>query len=94
MAILEAMSIKKPVLVSDFPPMIEAVEHLKTGYISKVANEDSLKEGIEYFSANKEKINSMGEAAYNKLLNEFTVDKIADTYLNDFEIMQRSNHDK
>jgi glycosyltransferase involved in cell wall biosynthesis len=89
MAILEVMSIKKPVLVSDFPPMIEAVEHLKTGYVSKVANEDSLKEGIEYFSENKEKINSMGEAAYNKLINEFTVDKIVDTYLNDFEKMRK-----
>ncbi len=85
MAILEVMSIKKPVLVSDFAPMTEAVEHLKTGYISKVSDADSIKDAIVYFSENKEQINVMGENAFQKLKNEFTAEQIVKEYVKDFK---------
>jgi len=85
MAILEVMSIKKPVLVSDFAPMTEAVDHLKTGYISKVSNSDSLCDGMIYFSENKEMINDMGKKAFEKLKNEFTAEQIVKVYVDDFE---------
>lgn len=85
MAILEVMSIKKPVIVSDFAPMTEAVEHLKTGYISKVSNSDSLCDAMIYFSENKDKINDMGNNAFQKLKDEFTAEKIVKEYVDDFK---------
>lgn len=85
MAILEVMSIKKPVLVSDFAPMTEAVDHLKTGYISKVSDSDSICDAMIYFSENKDRINEMGDNAFQKLKNEFTAEQIVKEYVKDFQ---------
>ncbi|HUT43823.1 MAG TPA: glycosyltransferase family 4 protein [Desulfobacterales bacterium] len=83
MAILEGMALAKPVLTSDFPPMIEAVDHKVNGYISKVKDAESLAEGIAFFSNNINNMQKYQKAALEKVKN-FTVEKIAQEYIKDF----------
>jgi glycosyltransferase involved in cell wall biosynthesis len=84
MAVLEAMMLAKPVLVSDFGPMPEAVEHLRTGFITRAGDADSICEAVEYFSRNHAKLEQMGKAAKDKALSEFSCPNIAQEYLEDF----------
>jgi len=93
-AILEAMALCKPVLVSDFGPMPEAVDHLKTGFISKTADSNSISQGIKFFSENKNQLNRMGKSAYEKVVREFSSSKIAQEYVNDFEYLIRTTKNK
>jgi glycosyltransferase involved in cell wall biosynthesis len=94
MAILEAMALAKPVLVSDFGPMTEAVDHLRTGYIARADDADSLSKGIEFFSRlSTEELRAIGQAGFEKAKNLFSVERIADAYLEDFQqlVSQRSS---
>jgi glycosyltransferase involved in cell wall biosynthesis len=84
MAILEAMALAKPVLVSDFGPMTEAVDHLHTGYVARSDDADSLCEGIEFFSARPEELPAIGYAGFMKAKRSFSVDQVASEYLEDF----------
>jgi len=95
MAVLEAMMLAKPVLVSDFGPMPEAVEHLRTGFITRAGDAESICEGIKYFSRNCANLPQMGKAAKNKALSEFSSQKIAQEYLQDFRsLMARKSFSK
>jgi glycosyltransferase involved in cell wall biosynthesis len=89
MAILEAMALAKPVLVSDFSPMPEAVDHLQTGYVARAGNAGSICDGIRFFSENRSKIAEMGQAAFNKAAACFSVERIAAEYVEDFEALIR-----
>jgi len=82
-AILEAMVFAKPVLVSDFGPMPEAVDHLNTGFVSKAADAGSLAEGFRFFSGNADRLEELGRNAREKV-REFSSEKIAGEYLADF----------
>lgn len=84
MAILEAMALGKPVLVSDFSPMPEAVDHQVTGYVARAGDPGSLAEGIEFFSARTEELVAMGRAGFAKAQRCFSVERIAGEYLEDF----------
>jgi len=84
MAVLEAMMLSKPVLVSDFGPMPEAVEHLRTGFIARAGDAHSISEAIKYFSQNSTKIGQMAEAARKKVTRQFSSGKIAQEYIEDF----------
>jgi len=86
MAILEAMAMGKPVLTSDFGPMPEAVDHLETGYVSKVADSASIAEGIRFFSADPSRIDTLSKRAWEKV-QEFSVEGIAQEYLDDFSVL-------
>ena len=83
-AILEAMVFAKPVLVSDFGPMPEAVDHLKTGFISKAADAASLADGFRFFSGNAERLDDLGRNAREKV-RSFSSMEIARQYLDDFQ---------
>ncbi len=87
MAILEAMAIAKPVLVSDFPPMTEAVEHKVTGYIARAGDSLSLAEGIRFFAERPDELGSIGRAGFDKARSSFSVQKIASEYLDDFALL-------
>jgi glycosyltransferase involved in cell wall biosynthesis len=88
-AILEAMALGRPVLVSDFPPMVEAVEHLQTGFISRCGDPDSIATGIDWFTRNRHSISALGLAGYRKLQASFSVPVIAGKYLEDFQSLAR-----
>jgi glycosyltransferase involved in cell wall biosynthesis len=88
MAILEAMALAKPVLVSDFCPMPEAVDHKVTGYVAKLGDADSIAEGIRFFSENASHLRDFGLAGFRKASEFFSVQRIAREYLADFADLQ------
>jgi glycosyltransferase involved in cell wall biosynthesis len=87
MAILEAMALGKPVLVSDFSPMPEAVDHEITGYVARAGDPQSLAAGVRFFSQNSERLAAIGRAGFEKAQRCFSVEKIAGEYLSDFEAL-------
>ncbi len=89
MAALEAMGLGKPLLVSDFGPMKEAVDHMRTGYVATAGSASSLAEGIRFFSRNPERLPSIGRAGLEKARACFSVEQIAAEYLADFDTLIR-----
>jgi glycosyltransferase involved in cell wall biosynthesis len=88
MAILEAMALAKPVLVSDFSPMPEAVDHKRTGYVAYADDAQSLAAGIAFFSKlSREELHAIGQAGFEKAKNSFSVEQIANEYLEDFNLL-------
>jgi glycosyltransferase involved in cell wall biosynthesis len=87
MAILEAMALGKPVLVSDFSPMPEAVDHKTTGYVARAGDAESIAEGIRFFSRRPESLHQIGAAGFHKAQRCFSVERIAAEYLEDFEAL-------
>lgn len=84
MAVLEAMALGKPVLVSDFGPMPEAVDHKVTGYVARAGDAASLADGMRFFSERASSLVEIGSAGHEKVKREFSVEKIAKEYLADF----------
>lgn len=82
-AVLEAMELSKPLIVSDFGPMTEAVEHLRSGYITRTGDANSLAEAIRYFSENPEKIKPFGEYARKCVIEKFSSDIVAGELIRD-----------
>ena len=85
MAVLEAMALAKPVLVSDFSPMPEAVDHGTSGFVARAGDAASIAEGMRFFSANRSKLRAIGENGFEKARKCFSVERIAGEYLADFE---------
>jgi glycosyltransferase involved in cell wall biosynthesis len=84
MAILEAMALGKPVLVSDFSPMPEAVDHQVTGYVARAGDPESIAEGIHFFAEAPGQLAGLGKAGFEKAQRCFSVERIAAEYLEDF----------
>jgi len=84
MAILDGMAQAKPILTSDFAPMLEAVDHLKNGYVSKRGDANSVAEAIRYFTQLGSGLNDLGTAAFEKTRRSFSDESIAQEYLDDF----------
>jgi len=94
MAILEAMALAKPVLVSDFSPMPEAVDHQATGYVARAGDAESLADGIRFFSKRPQELTAMGRAGFEKSLRCFSVEKIAAEYVGDFSHLIASQRNR
>ena len=60
---------------------LEAITHLKSGYIFPVKNEDGILQALEWFYANSEMASIMAEEAYNEAIEKFNIQ----------ELIQRSN---
>jgi glycosyltransferase involved in cell wall biosynthesis len=84
MAALEAMSCAKPLLVSDFGPMREMVDHESNGYIAKAGDVNAWSEAIRYFVRNSGMIPEMGARSFTKAAQSFSVQRIAQEYIDDF----------
>jgi len=84
MAVLEAMALAKPILVSDFGPMPEAIDHKVNGYVARAGDAQSIAEAMAFFSTHREKIPRLGAAAFLKARDRFSAAVIAQEYLNDF----------
>jgi len=92
MAILEAMAQGKPILTSDFPPMLEAIDDRVTGYVTRRGDPESVAEAVRCFSRLGPGLEEMSRAAFRKVQECFSADRIADEYLADFRslILQRT----
>ena len=89
MAALEAMASAKALLVSDFGPMGEMVDHGSNGYIAKAGNTGAWTDAIRYFVQNQRLIPMMGQRSFEKARDCFSAEKIAREYIEDFRMLLR-----
>ena len=84
MAVLEGMAQAKPILVSDFGPMPEAIDHKVNGYVARAGDAQSIGEAIAFFSTHRDELPRLGAAAFTKARDRFSAAVIAQEYLADF----------
>lgn len=69
---LEAMSLGKPVIVTETTGSVDYIEHGVTGMLVPPENPQALKTAIEDYLANKEKFSIMANAAFEQVLTKHT----------------------
>ncbi|MBI5079616.1 glycosyltransferase family 4 protein [Candidatus Wolfebacteria bacterium] len=79
---LEAMACRKPVVATCFGGSKEAVLDGETGYIINPFNIEEMADKIIYLLENPEIAEKFGEAGYERVKKEFSVEKMAGEYLN------------
>ncbi len=94
MAALEAMACAKPLLVSDFGPMREMVDHGTNGYIAKAGDAGAWAEAMRRFVENPAMISNMGAQSFAKAARAFSVERIAQEYIEDFRALIASAEGK
>jgi glycosyltransferase involved in cell wall biosynthesis len=80
MVVLEAMKHKKPVICSDFGGMKEIVIDGVTGFVVPAKDDKVLAVAITKLLKDKNLRQSMGEAGYERLLQDFTAEKMVERY--------------
>jgi glycosyltransferase involved in cell wall biosynthesis len=73
---LEAMASGVPVIASDLPGVRSVVDKKKTGLLVKPANVDNLANMIDYLLKNPKIAKEYGKAGREKVLQEYTWDKV------------------
>ncbi len=91
MAVLEGMAQAKPILVSDFGPMTEAIDHQINGYVARAGDAASLGAAFAYFSTHRDALPRLGAAAFIKARDRFSAAVIAQEYLADFRALSARN---
>ncbi len=71
--ILEAFAMKRPVLVSDLPPMNEIVSDHVDGYLLEPSGSDDWTKGMIKVLKNPELASTMGLSGYDKVCKEYAV---------------------
>jgi glycosyltransferase involved in cell wall biosynthesis len=74
--LLEAMSMKKACIVSPADGILEVIEHRENGLIVEKSNPEQLKDAILEMANTPALINSFGEKAYQKIDEEFSIEKM------------------
>lgn len=87
--ILEAMAMKKAVVVSDVAPLLEIIEDGKTGLVCKSDSIDSLKKSILELYRNKNKREELRENGYNWVLENRTWDRVSQKYVALYEFFKK-----
>ena len=82
----EAMSMGRPIIVTDAPGCRETVIDGKTGFMVEVKNTDALAEAMCKFIENPDLIKVMGEASYEYCKEKFDVRKINEVLMGHLEI--------
>ncbi|HKZ23955.1 MAG TPA: glycosyltransferase family 4 protein [Thermoplasmata archaeon] len=77
-AALEAMATAKPVVVSDIPGVREVIEDGREGLLADPVNPQDLAEKILRLLADPEARKEMGRRGREKVLAEFTIDRVTD----------------
>ena len=73
--LLEAMYLKKPIVATDIFGIKEVIENNKSGILVKVRSPESISEAVLYLLGNREKALKLGEAAYERVLSCFSLEK-------------------
>jgi glycosyltransferase involved in cell wall biosynthesis len=81
---LEAMSFKRPVIVSEGAGVSELVEDGKSGFVVPMRSPEAIKEKIEYFVDNPMEITRMGKNAY-AVASKWTWEIVKKKYIDVFK---------
>ncbi|HMO12761.1 MAG TPA: glycosyltransferase family 4 protein [Pirellulaceae bacterium] len=76
-ALIEAMLTGMPIIASDIPMNLEAIEDGKTALTFPVKDADACAERIRWCLENPDKARQLGQAAREKALRCFTLDRVA-----------------
>lgn len=76
LSLLEAMSVRKPVVVTDVGAMGEALEN-DSGLLIQPENSLKLSKAMNYLLANEDVREALSENAYNKVAQQFDVEQTA-----------------
>ena len=79
--ILEAMAMKKAIIVSDVAPLLEIIEDGVNGLVCKADSVESLKEVISKLYCDKNRREELSEEAYKWVLENRTWDKMSQKYI-------------
>jgi glycosyltransferase involved in cell wall biosynthesis len=73
--LLEAMALQIPIVATDIFGVNEIVKHQRSGILVRPKDPDSIADAVIRLISNKPMSRRMRKAAYNQLLDEFTLDK-------------------
>jgi glycosyltransferase involved in cell wall biosynthesis len=82
---LEAMEHKKPVVATEFGGSQEVVEDGASGFIANPFDVPAYAEKIAVLLRDEELRRRMGEAGYARMLAGFTIERLTDEYLEEYE---------
>ena len=82
MVVLESMAFGKPVIGSRIGGIPEQIEDGKTGFLFEMGNENELKEKMAFLYDNPGVRQEMGQAARQKLENEYSLEHHCQGLLN------------
>lgn len=78
---VEALMHGKPVIVSDNTGIASHITNYKEGFVVKNNNAVDLKEKIQWFLRNTDRLEQMGKAAREKYEEDFSIDKLTDSVM-------------
>lgn len=84
-AVCEAMACGKPVITSDNSSLPELVQHNATGILCKTDDIDAFVNAARLLAANPVLAMRMGEAGRERVLQNFTLEKMTDNYIRLYE---------
>lgn len=80
LAILEAMAARKPIVATMVGDNPKIIDHGKTGLLIPAESPDAIKDAILQIASNPDHAKDMGENAYRRYREDFTVDKMVKSY--------------
>jgi glycosyltransferase involved in cell wall biosynthesis len=86
-SILEYMSFEKPVVATSGGGTNEIVVDNKTGFLIKPSDPKELAEKLEILINNADLRSSMGQAGKERIMNEFSIDKMARKYIDLYKMI-------
>jgi glycosyltransferase involved in cell wall biosynthesis len=91
-SVIEAMCLKKPVIVTDRGGAKELVKEGVSGYVVPVKSAKAIAEKINYCYQNREMLHEIGEKARERILNDFSPQvMIEQTYDLFFNLLKRNS---
>lgn len=90
LTILESMACGTPVVAFDTGGVKEEIIHLETGYIAEQKNSNDLYQGLKFvLDLEPEKLEFMRQECVRRVAENFTIEKMADNYLNLYQSLTR-----
>lgn len=80
LSLLEAMICRLPCIASDIPGNNEAIQHEINGKLFSIHRPDQLRKAILDLLSNSEKAVRFAEAARERVLNNFTIEKVTESF--------------
>ncbi len=92
--ILEAMTMKKPVIVSDVAPLLEIITDNENGLVCRADSIKSLKEKLFYLIENVEERKMLAEQGYNWVQKNRSWDTVIKKYIQLYNLFKDNDSEK